>query len=72
MAYIATNPSASLSNPFARLGNRVLSALVRMAERDSRYQHMQALMAMSDEQLAERGLRRDDIPARVFGGSYYL
>ncbi|CUH54017.1 DUF1127 domain-containing protein [Shimia sp. R11_0] len=68
MALTDTHSSAPLSlgkilaAPFVAIGN----FLVAMMENNSRVQHVQALNALSDAELAERGLKRDDIVAHVF------
>ncbi|WP_297340907.1 MULTISPECIES: hypothetical protein [Pseudophaeobacter] len=43
-----------------------------MAENDTRYKTLTKLMAMSDEELAKRGLKRDRLAHHVFSDSYYL
>jgi uncharacterized protein YjiS (DUF1127 family) len=53
--------------PFVAFGN----FLVTLAEQDSRLQAMRALNAMSDEELAQRGIKRDDIVQTVFAGKYF-
>ncbi len=45
--------------------------LIAMGENSSRYRRLQALNAMSDEQLAARGLKRSEIVRHVFADVYY-
>ncbi len=51
-----------LSAPFVALGN----ALIAMAEASSRTEEIQLLQSLTDEELAARGLKRDDIVRHVF------
>ncbi|AHD03355.1 DUF1127 domain-containing protein [Leisingera methylohalidivorans] len=53
---------------FAAVGN----ALVAIAEADSRMRAARQLNAMSDEELAERGLRREDIVRHIFSDRFYI
>jgi len=70
MSIAATTQTLSTWSPLAVL-KRSLSAiftgLVNVAEANSRYHEVQNLQAMSDEQLAKKGLKRDDIVMHVFG-----
>lgn len=70
MAIAATTQTVSIRSPFAVL-KRGLSAifmgLINVAEANPRYRQIQQLQALSDEQLAKKGLRRDDIVMHVFG-----
>ena len=74
MANTTVNISAQLSdvsrirNPFIAIVN----ALVRVAERNPQMQRVQALAELSDAQLAERGLERQDIVRHVFGDRFWL
>lgn len=56
-----------LAKPFNMIGD----VLIAMGEANTRVRGMRALMEMSDEQLAERGLKRDEIAHHVFADSYY-
>lgn len=51
---------------FTALGN----TMVRIGESNSKMQQVQALSALSDGELAARGLRREDIARRVFSDAY--
>lgn len=57
-----------ISKPFVAIGNFMVS----MAEANTRSQKLQQLMDLSDAQLAERGLKRDNLVHHVFSDSYYI
>ncbi len=57
-----------LAKPFVALGN----GLVAIGEANDRSRKVQTLMAMSDAELAERGIKRDQIVQHVFSDVYYL
>lgn len=57
---------ASSSNIFVRAWRGVAGFMVRLMENDRRLKQIEALQAMSDAQLAERGLRREQIVNYVF------
>ncbi|MFC6688207.1 DUF1127 domain-containing protein [Jhaorihella thermophila] len=64
--------SAGIREKIATFFDGVIEGLARMAEMNSRVRQMNALMNLSDEQLAARGLRREDIARHVFSDSLYL
>jgi hypothetical protein len=70
MAIAATTQTVSTWSPFAAL-KRSLSAifmgLANVSEANPRYLQIQKLQALSDEQLAKKGLKREDIVMHVFG-----
>ena len=71
MAIAATTQTAvSVRSPFTVL-KRSLSAifngLINVAEANPRYRRIQPLQALSDEQLAQKGRRRQDTVMSVFG-----
>lgn len=73
MAYAATHTTqaadrSAIYNFFAAIG----TALVNMAEANSKMREMQRLHAMSDEELASKGLTRADIARHVFSDYYYI
>ncbi len=74
MANTTVNMSARLSdaapirNPFAA----IFKALVYIAENNPQMKQVQALAELSDEQLAKRGLERQDIVRHVFADRYWL
>ncbi len=53
---------------FASIGH----ALVMVAEANPRMKKVQALQCMSDEELAERGIKREDIVRIVFNDVLYM
>ena len=62
MADLATNPQTFVTNPF----KGVLSALLRLAETTPKVAQMNALMDLSDAELADRGLKRSEIAGFLF------
>ncbi|MEO1732761.1 MAG: DUF1127 domain-containing protein [Pseudomonadota bacterium] len=73
MANITTQ--APITAPFG-LVQRVFSwlggALMHVAETNQRVRQAEALMALSDAELAARGLKREDIARHVFSDSYWM
>ncbi len=76
MAYIHTGP-----NPFS--GQRLLGAIrrvfaaignmfVEIAETNARVRQIEKLNNKSDAQLAQLGLRREDIARHVFRDKFYI
>ena len=57
-----------ISNVFGYIGD----FLVSIAESNSKVRQAAALQALSDAELAERGLKRQDIARYVFADSYHL
>ena len=82
MAYTATDNRqnirragsflAAIGAPIARGLNGFFAALIRIAENNSRTTRLKALAAMTDEQLAMRGLRRQDLVRHVYGDLFYF
>lgn len=71
MAIASTNittSAPSLGGFFRALG----AAIISISEANSRVRHVEALTALSDEQLKARGLRREDIVRHVFSDALYL
>jgi len=73
MAYTSTIPAgisirSLLALPFVTIGK----ALVAIGEANDRSRKVQTLMALSDAELAERGLTRDNIVRHVFADAYYI
>lgn len=58
----------SLSRVFRGIGD----ALITLTEANSRVRQAQALQALSDEELANRGLKRQDIARYVFSDMFYI
>ena len=70
MAIAATTQTVPALSPLAALKRSVaaiFTGLVDVAEANPRYLEVQKLQAMTDEQLAAKGLKRDDIVMHVFG-----
>ena len=83
MAYFdTTSPAGVLSREitatrrfFGRMGDAFHHVLTVMAESSSvnqRLRKVYALQALSDEELAKRGIRREDIVRNVFSDMYHL
>lgn len=69
MAHITLDTAPALPrNLFSRALSAVGQFLVRSAENNPRVRQMQALSQLSDKQLADLGIKREDIPMHVFGG----
>ncbi len=75
MAYASNTTTAATLNPlgliagfFRAIGN----GLVNMAEANHRVNRARTLMALSDEQLAARGMKREDVVKHVFGDIMYI
>ena len=58
----------SFSAPFAAFGR----AVVRMAERHPCMRQIEKLNNTSDEELAARGLTRDDVVRHIFRERFYI
>ena len=52
-----------LAAPFVAIGNW----MIRLAESNTQVRKAQFLYGLSDEELAKRGLKREDIVTHVFG-----
>lgn len=63
---------APRGNIFAGFFRSVFNTLVMIAESDHRMKAVEKLTAMSDAELAERGLKRADIVRHVFRDSLYV
>ena len=74
MAYTSTHriALAPLPSVFARFFTAAMNGLVRIGENNPRMRQVAALSALSDEQLAKRGLNRKDIARRVYAGFMYV
>ena len=62
----------SQTGGLAAFGNRILETFAAAMERDGRMKKVARLQAMSDAELAARGLRREDILRHVFHAFYYV
>ena len=71
MAHISTTTGQhtgvlhSIADGFRAIGR----ALMTVPHAQEKMRQVEALLALSDEELAQRGLRRHDIARYVFGGS---
>lgn len=75
MAYVSTSPVSSESagpGAIRRFFNAIIDGMVAMGEADPRFRKLNALAAMTDEELARRGLRRDQIAREVLGSTFYI
>lgn len=73
MADISANQvAASTRNPLVAFGEAILNTLVRIGEQNARVKEVERLSALSDAQLAQRGLRREDIVQHVFRDMYFV
>ena len=72
MAVTSTNHAALPANPLRALGEAILGTLVRIAENNSRLREAERLNALTDDQLAARGLKREEIARHVFRDMYYV
>lgn len=67
--------SVSFPSPFALLGRALASignAFVNVGEANSRLRQVEALQALSDAELEERGIKRSEIVTVVFGAQSWL
>lgn len=67
MADLATNPQTFVTNPF----KGTLNALLRLADTTPKAAQMNALMDLSDAELADRGLKRSEIAGFLFRDAYW-
>lgn len=73
MAYVAATPvSEAPSNIISRALMALYRGLSLAAESDFRLRRIQALQAKSDAELAELGIKREDIVRKVFADLYYI
>lgn len=68
MAHVSTQPHAGFSilRPFVAFGHGFLAWMERIAVANSRIDEIRHLQAMSDEELAKRGIDREQIVYHVF------
>ena len=75
MATQTTNlhsPAFSLFAPIRAFFSAFGRAMIVAAENSSRMRRIEAFNAMTDEELAERGLKREDIVRHVFRDLMYV
>ncbi len=63
--------ASGLMSGVARLLGGIGDFIIRIGEANPRLKLAQRLNAMSDEELAARGLKREDIGRHVFGDMFY-
>lgn len=74
MTHTAINPAQSVSvltllaAPFTAIGR----GLIRLAETNSRAKEVRFLKSLSDAELANRGIMREDIVRHVYNDTFYL
>lgn len=66
MAYLNTSIPAQKKSVLASIGDSVSNFFVNMMDAASRTSEVERMHNMSDRQLADIGLRREDIVRRVF------
>lgn len=71
MAHVSTTHIPT-TNSIASFLNRVLEGLISISETNYRIVEVERLQAMSDAELAKRGLRREDIARHVFRDLFYV
>jgi len=74
MAHTTSHPAVSFPvlGYVSRFFTAIGTGLVRMGENNSRFRQIEALQAMSDAQLAERGIKREDIVRVVYGDVFWV
>lgn len=74
MAYTTAHQvqSVPLTGIIRRVLSPVFNGLTKIAENNPRYKQIKKLSAMTDAELAEIGLRRDDIARHVFSDRLYI
>jgi len=74
MASIETNPTQSFSfgGFFSRIGTSLVSAFNVATEANGRVAQIEALQRLTDEELAAKDLRREDIARYVFRDLFYV
>lgn len=73
MAFASTDVTqTSSTNGIAGFFRAIGAALISMSEANTRIRRVEALCALSDAQLKERGIRREDIVRHVFSDALYI
>lgn len=62
----------SVTGVIARFFSAFGAALVRLGENSQKMRQINALQSLSDEELASRGLKREDIARYVMSGCYWV
>lgn len=71
MATFATN-IIPIFKPIRAVFDAFYNAMIRLIEANPRAIKLNRLNAMSDQELAKRGIKRTEIVEHVFRGSFYL
>lgn len=73
MAHTSTHHDAhsSIFGTIQTVFSAIGKAMLMTAQSDSRMRQVEALNALSDAELAERGLRRDEIARYVFNDAFW-
>ncbi len=72
MAFITANPTQAPEPLVSRAFSTIFRGLVSIAESSNRMKSINRLQAMDDKQLADMGLRREDIARHVFRDVYAI
>ncbi|WP_417718890.1 DUF1127 domain-containing protein [Salipiger sp.] len=72
MAFMTATAHHEHQPLLSRILSGIGNALVAVGEANPRLRRVEALQRMTDEQLAARGIRREDIVRHVFHDVYYL
>lgn len=63
---------AAIGAKMREIGNAAINLLVSIAEKSPVYRQIEVYNALSDEELAERGMTRQDVVKKVFGPRAYM
>ncbi|EPX75943.1 DUF1127 domain-containing protein [Salipiger mucosus] len=72
MAFLTATDRHHSEPLLSRILSGIGNAIVAVGEANPRLRRVEKLQRMSDAQLAERGIRREDIVRHVFHDVYYL
>ena len=72
MAFLTASQGHASAPFLSRVLNAIGNTIVAMGEANPRLRRVEALQRLSDAELSEKGLRREDIVRHVFHDVYYL
>lgn len=72
MAHIATHTTSVDGGLVSRLVTSFWNGLMAISQANHLSRQVEALMALSDKELAARGLKREEIARHVFSTSYWI
>lgn len=74
MAHVTSLPTATfpLMGAIGRFFSAIGKGLISMGENSSRYRQVEALQALSNADLAKRGIKREDIVRVVYADSFWM